>query len=150
MSDPPFGLHSFSSAREADDFVDSIGSKHCVLRSDYIDRDYIAVLPWPTEPGPLHARAGAAIERLDLDGSRLELAVAIFGWGSDEANGSLLGLVEKAWPGYGDITLTLVHGCSKPVIEILPGHDADWNAWEEWNTDDVARALVAALEARQP
>ena len=46
---------------------------------------------------PAHERARAAIKRLGLDGSRLELAVAVFGWGSDEANGSLLGLVRTAW-----------------------------------------------------
>lgn len=64
------------------------------------DAESIAVCVGPVvDPDPLHARARAAIERLELDGANLELAVAVFGWGSDEASGSLLGLLRApdAW-----------------------------------------------------
>jgi hypothetical protein len=100
------------------------------------------------ELDPLHARARAAIERLGRDGSRLETAVAVFGWGSDEANGSLLGLARDA------------HGC--PSLRC--GHKGGWDkGWDRYGVDNPPglghgcviasfgcateeEALVAALE----
>lgn len=45
----------------------------------------------------LHEAAIKALAKLEINGSRLDLAVDVFGWDSAEANGALLGLVRQAW-----------------------------------------------------
>lgn len=104
----------------------------------------------PAPIDPLHVRAREAIERLGLDGSRLELAVAVFGWGSDEANGSLLGLVRAAW---GDPSAaTSPDGVDWGVYVASATPDQCVAGWDTMVAieDTVTEALVAALEARRP
>jgi len=105
-------------------------------------RRRISCLDLP-DPDPMHLRARAAIEKLGLDGAKLELAVAIFGWGSDEANGSLLGLVVLAWGEYWwDVSVDST-GASvdvKDELSIIDDQDPVEFA--------LTRVLVAALEAK--
>ena len=116
------------------------------LLADVVDRHR-----HPIPPDPLHERARAAIERLGLDGARLKLAVAVFGWGSDEANGSLLGLVRTlydaptavvSWIGGGFL---LSASAPDPELHIVLGGD-DISTEEAYVRCLEIRSL--ALEAR--
>jgi hypothetical protein len=105
---------------------------------------------WSPTVDPLHARARAAIERLGLDGSRLELAVAVFGWGSDEANGSLLGLVRTAWK---ETTVAPVFDTESGMGWTYASGFDPWDGIDDsdhWPINDVELLHVVALEARQP
>jgi len=111
----------------------------------------IDLLKPPEDVDPLHARARAAIDRLGLDGSRLELALTVFGWGSDEANGSLLGLVRKAWGREAPDGVTYDHELGwgwSYANGFDPWEREDLS--EHWPIEDVGLLHVLALEAKAP
>jgi len=87
---------------------------------------------------PLHLRARAAVKSLGLDVAKLELAVAVFGWGSSEANGSLTSLARDA-AGY----------CGGCVVwsHTLCAWGADFGRGSVvWSDGPVEDALVLWLE----